>query len=138
MPRSARCLCDAVEIEIDANPSLLINCHCRSCRHAHGAAFVTTTPIGDDAFSIVRGEDALTRHVGRFFCRHCGTRLFNRSDDHPGVTMLIVAALDDEPTAQPSMHLNLESKAPWYEILDDRPRFDAFAPGMEPQRPAEG
>jgi len=132
MPRTARCLCDAVEIEADTEAGLLISCHCRHCRRAHGAAFVTTTPVPDARFRIVRGEDAIGRHGGRFFCRRCATRLFNRSEDHPGVTMLVVASLDEEPTAAPSMHLNVESKAPWYEIRDDAPRFDGFAPGMEP------
>ena len=95
---------------------------------------MTTTPVPDDAFRIVRGEEAIARHVGRSFCRVCGARLFNRSEDHPGVTMLIVTSLDEEPTASPVMHLNLESKAPWFEILDDCPRYQAFAPGMEPRR----
>lgn len=134
MRRTARCLCDAVELEAETDASLLICCHCRSCRRAHGAAFVTTTPVRDDALRVVRGEDAIARHVGRFFCRHCGARLFNRSEDHPGVTMLVVTCLDDEPTGRPAMHLNLESKAPWYDVLDDAPRFEGFAPGMEPRR----
>lgn len=134
MSRSARCLCDAIEIEVETDARLLINCHCHFCRHAHGAAFVTTTPVPDAGFRIVRGEAHVARHVGRFFCRDCGTRLFNRSDSFPGVTMLVVACLDEEPTAAPSMHLNLESKAPWYDILDAAPRFDAFAPGTDPNR----
>lgn len=132
MKRSARCLCDAVEIEVDTEASMLINCHCRSCRRAHGAAFVTTTPVPDADFDIVRGEGVVTRHVGRSFCSRCGSRLFNRSEEHPGVTMLIVACLDEEPTAQPLLHINVESKAPWHEILDDRPQHAGFAPGMEP------
>ena len=131
MMRSAQCLCGEVQLEVETDASLLINCHCRSCRHAHGAAFVTTTPVRDEGFRIVRGEPSIGRHVGRFFCRTCGTRLFNRSEDHPGITMLVVTALDEEPTARPAMHLNLESSAPWYEILDDRPRFEGFAPGMQ-------
>jgi hypothetical protein len=134
MPRTARCLCNAVELEVDTDAGLLINCHCRSCRRAHGAAFVTTTPVRDEAVRVVRGEDAIGRHVGRFFCAHCASRLFNRSDDHPGVTMIVVSCLDEEPTGAPAMHLNLESAAPWYEILDDAPRYDGFAPGMQPKR----
>lgn len=137
MPRTARCLCGDVELEVETDATLLINCHCRACRRAHGAAFVTTTPVPDSGVRIVRGDDAITRHVGRFFCGRCGTRLFNRADSHPGVTMLVVTALDDEPQIGPAMHLNLESKAPWYEILDDLPRFDAFAPGMMPEREPE-
>lgn len=134
MKRSARCLCGGIELEVEADARLLINCHCRSCRRAHGAAFVTTTPVRDASLRVVRGEALLARHGGRFFCRECGARLFNRSDEHPGLTMLVVTSLDEEPTTRPAMHLNLESSAPWYEILDDRPRFEAFAPGMQGKR----
>ena len=138
MSRNAGCICGAVRIEVDTDTGLLINCHCRSCRHAHGAAFVTTTPVADAKFRIVRGEDAVQRHVGRFFCRECGTRLFNRSEEHAGITMLIVACLDEEPAGKAAMHLNVETAAPWYEILDDAPRFDGFAPGMEPRTTGDG
>jgi hypothetical protein len=41
-----------------------------------------------------------------------------------------VTSLDEEPTIAPAMHFNLESKAPWYELLDDAPRFDAFPPSV--------
>ena len=44
---------------------------------------------------------------------------------------LIVTTLDIEPSLAPSAHLNLESKAPWYEILDEAPRFDGFPPNIE-------
>ena len=42
-----------------------------------------------------------------------------------------MASLDPEPEVQPAFHCNLESKAPWYEILDDRPRFERFPPGIQ-------
>ena len=48
----------------------------------------------------------------------------------PGRTALVVATLDDEPTARPAMHINIESKAPWYEICDDLPQFSALPPGL--------
>ncbi len=40
--------------------------------------------------------------------------------------MLLIASLDEEPTSKPVMHINVESKAPWYEILDDLPQFPGF------------
>ncbi len=48
----------------------------------------------------------------------------------PDTTALVVTSLDDEPVAEPSAHFNLESKAPWFEIRDDAPRFDAFPPAV--------
>ena len=137
MIRRGQCLCGAVEIEAETEASLLINCHCQFCRRAHGAAFVTTTPVQDDRFRVVHGDSAIKRHVGRFFCGTCGSRLFNRSEDHPGITMLVVTCLDPEPAGSPAMHLNLESSAPWYEILDDKPRFQGFAPGMDGAPPSD-
>jgi hypothetical protein len=78
MGRRARCLCGAVGIEAETDAQLLINCHCRACRRAHGAAFVTTTPVPTEGFRIVRGEAQVGRYDGRFFCARCATRLFNR------------------------------------------------------------
>lgn len=126
MPLTGRCLCGVVRYELDAEIRALVNCHCRFCRRAHGAAFVTTTPVPSDTLRVVAGEEQIANHEGRFFCGRCATRLFNRADATPGTTALVVTSLDDEPVIAPSVHFNLESKAPWYEIRDDAPRFDAF------------
>jgi hypothetical protein len=125
-PLTGGCLCGGVRYEVAARIEVLVNCHCRFCRRAHGAAFATTSPVPTRSLRIVEGEALLTRHGGRFFCGRCGTRLFSRASALPEVTALMVTGLDSEPTLAPSAHLNLESKAPWYEILDDAPRFDAF------------
>ncbi len=34
--------------------------------------------------------------------------------------------LDADPEMQPALHLFVKSKAPWFEITDDLPRFDTF------------
>ena len=105
--------------------------NCQFCRRAHGAAFVTTTPVPTSALRIVAGQSDIANHEGRFFCRKCASRLFNRSESKPmGITALVVASLAEEPSTQPSAHFNLESKAPWFEIRDDAPRFDAFPPAV--------
>ena len=67
-----------------------------------------------------------TAQGSRFFCGRCAGRLFNRPASNPELTVLHVASLDDEPTTKPVMHINVESKAAWYEILDDLPRFPGF------------
>ena len=40
----------------------------------------------------------------------------------------MVASLDDEPEEGPVMHINVESKSPWYEILDDLPQYEGLPP----------
>jgi hypothetical protein len=44
--------------------------------------------------------------------------------------------LDDDPGVQPSLHMFVGSKAPWWEIADAIPQFDEWVPGYGPA--AEG
>jgi hypothetical protein len=37
---------------------------------------------------------------------------------------------DDDPGARPEAHILVGSKAPWFEITDDIPRFDEYPPGL--------
>lgn len=134
MASSGGCLCGAVRYELDAEVGALVNCHCHFCRRAHGAAFATTTPVARRALRLVAGADALREYETpagfRAFCSVCGSRLYNRPHSQP-ILALVVTTLDREPETPPVAHLNLESKAPWYEILDSAPRFQGFPPGVD-------
>lgn len=134
MPASGHCLCGAIRYELDAELGALVNCHCRFCRRAHGAAFATTTPVARRALRITAGADAIREYEtpagARAFCGRCGSRLYNRPKSQP-ILALVVASLDPEPQTPPAAHLNVGSKAPWYEILDQAPRFEAFPPGVD-------
>jgi hypothetical protein len=131
--RTGRCYCGTVQYALDGELGPLVNCHCRSCRRAHGAAFVTVSAVASAGFRITSGADAVrayrTAEGFRYFCERCGGRLFNRPQSTDVIVVLVVATLDDEPTGAPSLHVNVGSKAPWYDILDDRPRYDTFPPG---------
>lgn len=131
MSRAGGCLCGAVRYELDADPGALINCHCRFCRRAHGAAFVTTTLVATSRLRVVQGADEIRHHRDRYFCGICATRLYNRIAEQPAAAMLIVASLDVEPEREPALHVNLESKAPWFVIRDEAPRFEGLPPGVE-------
>jgi hypothetical protein len=131
MTQTGRCLCGTVRYELASELGPLINCHCQYCRRAHGAAFVTLSGVAASALRIVTGEKAIrewrTAGVGsRAFCEHCGTRLWNRAESRQDFLTLVVATLDAEPARGPVMHINVESKAPWYEILDALPQHPAF------------
>jgi len=62
---------------------------------------------------------------------HCGGRLFSRPADAPEYANVLVSTLDEEPATAPSVHLNCESKAPWYKIRDEAPQFASI-----PEMPA--
>jgi hypothetical protein len=121
------------------------------CRKAHGAPFATylTTPASH--FHFVSGETARTRYrsssVGltRAFCPRCGSVVPN-VDTHLGLVYIPAGCLDDDPGVRPSAHIFVRSKAPWFPITDDLPRYDAYPaesglPEVEPPplpAPAEG
>jgi hypothetical protein len=83
-------------------------------------------------FRLISGEEAVeeyrTSEGFRCFCRRCGGRLFNRPLSTGKFLSLVIATLDDEPEQRPVMHINVESKARWYDILDDLPQHDVLPP----------
>ena len=131
MPHTGRCLCGTVRYEIDGDLPRLVNCHCQFCRRAHGAAFVTVGWFPATSFRFTSGEESVHRYTTggafRCFCSLCGTRLYNGLSSGTGFISLIVSTLDEEPPA-PVLHMNVESKAPWYEIDDDLPQHQGLPP----------
>ena len=131
MANTGRCLCGGVRYQVEGEIGDLVNCHCQFCRRAHGAAFATTALVATRDFHLLSGDDCIVRHGGRHFCRVCGTRLFNRGESHPGATSIVVASLDEDPKRPPVAHLNVESMARWYEILDGKAQYQAFPSGVD-------
>jgi hypothetical protein len=122
------CLCGAVEYAFDGEPLALANCHCSLCRKSHGAAFVTHAVVPAPAFRIVRGAEALSRYASspgylRAFCTTCGSRLFEETPR--GIVAVAAGSLDSVPAEGPRLHFFVASKAPWFTITDDLPRFPA-------------
>jgi len=61
----------------------------------------------------------------RHFCGRCATPIYNLA---PGIGLacVIVPSLADPSLAMPWAHVNTESMAPWLEIRDELPRFQAW------------
>jgi hypothetical protein len=133
--RTGGCACGAIRYALEAEPQITLHCHCRFCRRAHGAGFVTLCVVRSRSLRFVRGAELVReRHtpgVGlRAFCPTCATRLYNRGESTPGVTSLVAGSLDEADGVVPRMHINVESKAGWLEIHDDLPRFAALPEGF--------
>ena len=113
--------------------AVIVHCHCRFCRRAHGAPYISEAIVPEAAFEIVAGGDEVRRHQQRYFCGACGGRLFNRTDTGPPLVAVMLSALDDPPDLGPGIHINVASKAPWVAIPDDAVQFPAFPPGFPPE-----
>jgi hypothetical protein len=126
------CLCSGVEYEVDGAVRDMTNCHCGMCRKAHGAAYATfVTARGKDFrfFNDTATTEIYTSspELERVFCRVCGSSI---AVIEPKTAEVFVAAgtLDDDPGVRLESHIFVASKAPWIEIPDGEPTFDAYPP----------
>ncbi|MFQ5515204.1 MAG: GFA family protein [Myxococcota bacterium] len=128
------CLCGAVAYEINGGLAWLRSCHCSRCRRARSAAHATNGFASPERFRWLRGESHLAQYdlpdAERFanvFCRICGSCL-PRVDASRGYVLIPAGSLDDDPGGRVREHIFVASKAPWFEIEDQIPRFEAYPP----------
>ena len=125
-----KCLCGAIEFTADEKPGQVVNCHCSSCRRAHGAAFASIAFADRASLEVLKGEDVLKEYestVGvRAFCSNCGSRLMNYGKDGADFLGVHIACLDDSYAGRPQAHCFTGSKAPWHEPSTDIPSFEEY------------
>lgn len=133
-PIGGRCLCGGVVIEIAATAGPFELCHCSRCRKASGSAFAAMLGVRAADVRFVAGHDLVTVYEAALratpppyraaFCRRCGSPVPN---PEPGAAWLEVPAglLDDDPGLRPDKHIYVDGKAPWFEITDALPQYDA-------------
>ncbi|HEY5309745.1 MAG TPA: GFA family protein [Casimicrobiaceae bacterium] len=108
------------------------HCHCSMCRKVHGAAFGSFLHADGRDFRWVSGESHVERYDSspgnvRAFCTVCGSKMPVLEGE--GAHVIIPAgSLDDDPGVRPIVHIHTASKAPWFEIRDALPQFEAFPP----------
>jgi hypothetical protein len=129
------CLCGSIRYEVMGPLRGALNCHCSMCRKAHGAAFRSRAAVRRADFQFTQGESLLSRYESsrgnyRCFCSRCGSPLVSFFDADPNTIGLPLGALDDDPGVRPGCHVHVASKAPWYEITDELPRFDEVPPSF--------
>ena len=129
------CLCGDVHWTADGPLASMTHCHCSRCRKAHGTNFATYVMCGAGQFRLDRGADQIERYASsaawaRPFCRRCGSVVADGTENF-GMIGIPAGLFDDDPGVRPLAHIFVASKAPWHDILDDLPRFDAFPPGFD-------
>jgi hypothetical protein len=154
----ASCLCGEVRWEVDGplrqpdpgalplSALFLSHCHCGRCRKAHGAPYATYLVIREGRLRITHGQDRIVRWasspgIHRPFCGVCGSVV---PDDRAwgGFVSCPAGPFDDPLGVVPTAHIFVGSKAPWVDLDDALPRFDAHpdgipAPSMETRAPVD-
>ncbi|HVS65437.1 MAG TPA: GFA family protein [Thermoanaerobaculia bacterium] len=143
-PRASRagfiggsCLCGGVVFEVerpsqDAAFEAMRNCHCRRCRLARGAAHATNLFASAERVAFVRGGDLIADYAlpeaerfGVAFCTGCGSHVARVVPGRP-YAVIPAGALDEDPGMRPSAHIFVGSKAEWFEITDELPRYEEY------------
>ena len=128
------CLCGDLAWEAHGDFELMSHCHCSRCRKAHGAGFATYVGTNAESFRWTKGRDRARAYesspgLHRRFCPRCGSVL--PGEPNNGRVFLPAGNLDEDPGVRPLAHLFAASKAPWLEIADELPRFDAWPPDFD-------
>lgn len=128
------CLCGEVAWDLDGPPFVFMHhCHCGRCRKAHGTPFATYVGAPESSFHLQGAEQVVSwtprPGASRAFCRRCGSVVPGTAVD--GLMFVPAGNFLEEPGERPGAHIFVASKAPWYEIADALPRFDAFPPGVD-------
>jgi len=135
----ASCLCGDVTWQFDGDLELMSHCHCSRCRKAHGTGFATYVAGAAERFHLDGAAQVACWESApgfeRCFCRQCGAVVPGRAQD--GRVFAPAGNFLDDPGVRPLAHIFVASKAPWVEIGDDLPRFDAYPEGFEAPRIAE-
>jgi hypothetical protein len=129
-----RCLCGALRYQFTEPLRSFVHCHCSMCRKHHGAAFASFAGAPLASLRWLQGQDAPRRYassasVQRSFCGECGSvapELFEEG----GLAFAPAGNLEGELGLEPQCHYFAASRAPWYEIRDGLPQYDAYPPEL--------
>lgn len=123
------CLCRTVRYELKSRPKALSHCHCSQCRKGHGAAFASYASVPRTDLHLIEGAGQITAYnssesVLRQFCSHCGSSLFwsKSQGQYADWISIALGTLDTSFTSETQRHIEVESKASWYEIQDRWPQ----------------
>lgn len=121
------CECGGVRYQVADEFVYAMNCHCSRCRAGTGSAFKAFAGIEREKLEVIGGRDRLfvfgEEDGNHTRCAVCGSLLFSVVRDGAYVHVAL-GSLADAPSVQPTMHIFVGSKAPWFEITDDLPQFE--------------
>lgn len=116
---AGRCLCGAVELEIDVPAFWAWHDHSASSRRAHGAAYATYIGCWRKHVRIAKGEKIIARFEDketgsvRSFCGRCGTPLLYQRKRSPHMVNIPRALFDTRTGREPRYHLGIQELQDW-------------------------
>ena len=127
---SGRCLCGAVQYEVDGTLRSVIYCHCEQCRKTSGHFVAATACVSEDLKVLVDNGLRWYRsspEARRAFCKQCGSSLFFRYED-AGHTSIMAGTLERPTSIKAENHIHVHMASDYYSIDDDLPQWDEDFP----------
>lgn len=139
---SARCLCGAIELEIDLPARWAWHDHSRASRRAHGSAYATYVGSWRKRFRITKGEADIARYHDRdtgtirSFCSRCGTPLIYERPRSPHMVNIPRALFAGRTGREPRYHAAITELQDWTYLGEKLVPLKGF-PGIVWERPGQ-
>jgi hypothetical protein len=124
-----KCACGTIQYETQADPIVMLNCHCSDCRKANGSAYAPLVVVPKDAVKL-QGEPRFHKVVGasgknveRGFCPNCGSQVIIRTEKVPDALVIQAGTLNDPTLFNPSLDIYTDSAPPWDHMNPNTKKF---------------
>ena len=126
MKTNSKCLCGAIELEVELSNTEIAACHCSMCRKWSGGPMLA---IDSGKLKSISNESLVTRHQSsewaeRGFCSQCGTHLFYflkpANQYH-----FPIGLLDDDLTYKFSHQIFIDEKPDYYSFSNETQNMTA-------------
>jgi hypothetical protein len=137
---AARCLCGAVELEIDVPARWAWHDHSGASRHAHGSAYATYVGSWRKRFRITKGASKIARYhdqaagTVRSFCSRCGTPLIYERPRSPHMVNIPRALFAGRTGREARYHAAIDELQDWTYLGEPLVPLKGF-PGIVWERP---
>ncbi|KAF2104994.1 hypothetical protein NA57DRAFT_71189 [Rhizodiscina lignyota] len=136
------CSCEAIKIEVQADPAFIGLCHCRNCQKSTGSTYSTNWVVPRSAFKIVSGEPTTYKVTGgsgnpalRQFCGTCSSTMWTETSMRPDIIVIKVGVMDDGGLAKftPGIETFTSRKPGWVKEVEGATQFEESFP-IQPQQ----
>jgi hypothetical protein len=130
MPKmTGKCLCGRIQYSCDAEPVVMMACHCKDCQRQTGSAFLTAVAVPNDTITVSGDLRTYTQPGGttglpmhRRFCPQCGSQVLLEREQS-GRIYIMAGTLDDTSFVRPERSIFCESKQAWVPLPPDIPSY---------------
>ena len=124
------CLCGKVRYASDAEPVMVVNCYCETCRknsgstnsYNYGMPAGSVRVTGDTVKTYEDHSGASGKAFHRKFCSNCGSHFLSSGPAYEGLEFIKAGTLDSGHLA-PAAHIWTEEKLGWQAIPEGAQQF---------------